>query len=1542
MANWAVLDRSDPAPGDVEGTRALGRKLLNQAATVEQETARLRSLASSSGDLKMEGDYAAEYTSTLTQLPDDLSKLGTAYRGCGNALTRFAEELSGAQTKARQALTDGTDADARYRAAISDLRVLLPADQKGLADNGLSLSPATIDAATVQLDENTREQIRQAASRARTADSDLDRARTLADQAAALRGEAEDRAARGIDDSLENSGLKNKSWAEKAWDFVSAPFRSWDAFVDLCSAVALVAGVVALFISGPVGWALMAAALVAGAVVFGDSLVKYAKGEVGLGTVALNALGLIPGGRGVVSLTKFGRALGPLGRALTTPGGFRVLASSAGKGLRNVVTAFPHAIATAGGSVRAALSNPRLAARAFACRFLGRDPVDMVNGEMVMQVTDFELPGLLPMVLERTYASTYGVGRWFGPSWSSFLDQRLEVDTQGVCFAYSEAVLVSYPSLAPGESALPDEGPRMPLKRRGDGHYSVTDPGSGLTYWFAPPPEELGPVGVVLPLAAVSDRNGNRIDLGYDAVTGWLTEITHTGGYHVDVECQDGHITEFRLAGRDGADDVTMIRYGYDERGRLTDVINSSGLPMKFGYDRHNRMTSWTDRNGTWYRYTYDGAGRVIRTAGSAHCFDGEMRYDSENRVTVEVNSLGAETTYHYNEDGQVVRVVDPLGHVTTTTWDRYHRRTSETDPLGRTVRWVFDEKNQLVETSRPDGLSTRIEYGESGLPVRAIQPDGTEWRHTYDDRGNLRSTTDPLGGTTRYARTDRGALLSVTDALGRSTTVACDEAGLPTSFADPSGAVTMLARDSFGRVCSRTDPQGRVVEFEWSVEGRLVGFRAPDGARQTWRHDPEGSLVEQVDALGQTTTFEQTYFDLPSVQTAPDGARITRTYDTELRPVTLTDARGLVWRYEYDPAGRLVRETDFDGRVLQYRYDAAGQLLERSNGAGEVTRMHRDVLGQVVRQESAADDLTFAYDPAGRLVRAVNRAARVEFDRDVLGRVLAETINGRTVASVYDAGGRRSARRTPSAAESHWRYDDADRPVALTAGDQVLAFGYDQAGDEVTRTLGAGATLTQSWSPGGRLTGQEVRSGEHRLSRGFVRRGDGHVTRVEGPEGVRRYTLDPLGRITGLDAGERSERYAYDAAGHRTAARHPGSGDDSTWETTGTRVSRAGRFRYDYDRDGQLVRKRQALLSGGFRVWLFTWDDQRRMTGVTTPDGARWEYRYDALGRRISKHRLDADGRIAERVLFAWDGVELAEQVVERSARVEVTTWDSAPEQVRPLVQRQRSASDAQFFAIVTDPVGTPTELVDETGRVWPQEPAHVWAAAGPDSLCPLRFPGQYHDPESGLHYNLNRYYDPDSAAYVSSDPLGLGGGSAPYGYPANPLSSADPLGLVDGNYSALQAGSRGTVYFGEGTVRGFRNAGEVIERMGNLRNRMLGAGYEDVFTGIRGSSITNVSSKGTAFRWSPPEGGLKASDVDFLVVSPKMEGELDRMFAHFKNGERMEIDEMAKHLPKVAGLLEGFGRETISQLGRKADGMLIRSSLFDSLEPGSFIRFP
>ncbi|WP_290439858.1 RHS repeat-associated core domain-containing protein [Streptomyces sp. M1013] len=236
--------------------------------------------------------------------------------------------------------------------------------------------------------------------------------------------------------------------------------------------------------------------------------------------------------------------------------------------------------------------------------------------------------------------------------------------------------------------------------------------------------------------------------------------------------------------------------------------------------------------------------------------------------------------------------------------------------------------------------------------------------------------------------------------------------------------------------------------------------------------------------------------------------------------------------------------------------------------------------------------------------------------------------------------------------------------------------------------------------------------------------------------------------------------------------------------------VRRAGRTTYEHDAQGRTTRRVTRGLSGGLRVWEYAWNDQDQLREVVTPDGSRWQYLYDGLGRRIAKQLMGDDGVWTERVDFTWDGTELAEQASATEDRV--VSWDWSPYTGDPLAQSERPYGpelsqqevDTRFYAIITDLVGAPTELVSPDGDIGWRLRTTLWGlpvdGSGGSTDCPLRFPGQYHDRETGLHYNYFRYYDPGLGRYCSLDPLGLAGGPNPGWYTPNPTVWIDPFGLA------------------------------------------------------------------------------------------------------------------------------------------------------------------
>ncbi|WP_217135859.1 putative T7SS-secreted protein [Streptomyces sp. AC558_RSS880] len=1034
----------------------------------------------------------------------------------------------------------------------------------------------------------------------------------------------------------------------------------------------------------------------------------------------------------------------------------------------------------------------------------GTDPVDLASGRMFLPQTDVEIPGILPLVFTRRTESGCAAGRFLGPSWTSTVDERLETDPVGVVHVTADGLLIPYPHPIPGSPTRPESGTaRTLLARDGNGDYTLTDPDTGLVRHFvAPPGAEPGGDGTAW-LTSLTERNGHTVTVDRTE-EGLPLALVHSAGHQVKLTCADGRITALSLAGAgEGGTDLPLMAYGYRD-GDLTAVTKPSGATTTFVYDDRHRVTAWIDSNGRRYDYAYDDRDRVVAEGGEAGHVQITLTYTEPDpatghRTTTLTTADGRSTRHRIDSRCRVVATTDALGHTTRFHYDTHGNLLTRTDPLGATTGFTYDEEGRLVSAVRPDGSELRVERGPFGLPTEVTGPDGARTTYTYDERGNRTTVTDPAGRTTRTSYDDAGRLTSVTDALGDTTRVVCDAAGLVVAVTDPSGATTRTERDGLGRPVRVTDPTGGVTRLEWNADGQLARRTAPGGATESWAYDGEGNCLTHTDAAGGVSRYEYTHFDLPLAGTRPDGARYAFEHDNDLRLTRVTNPQGLTWTYEYDAVGNIVSETDFDGRTLTYRTDAVGRLTERIDALGGTISFERDQLGQVVRKVVDGRATTYAYDPAGRLLEAVGPEGELRYQYDRRGQVKTELVDGRPLVYSYDGLGRRIRRTTPTGHVTSYSYGTDGLPLRLTTGGRQVDFTYDAAGRELARVFADAITMTSAWDEAGRLAAQHTTAGARAVTgRAYSYRADGHLASVaDRLSGTRTFDLDPLGRVTAVRAPGWTERYAYDDAGNQTSAtwpdRHPGGEATGERAYSGTRITRAGGVRFEHDALGRVTLRQKTRLSRKPDTWRYAWDTENRLTSVTTPDGTRWRYRYDPLGRRTAKQRLAADGEsVVEEVRFTWDGLTLCEQTSHRPdvPNTVVLTWDHRD--VVPLAQTERILTadsgqeeiDRRFFAIATDLVGTPTELIDETGDIAWRSRSTLWGttawARDSSAYIPLRFPGQYYDPETGFHYNCFRHYDPETGRYTSPDPLGLAPAPNPVGYVDNPYTGCDPLGLM------------------------------------------------------------------------------------------------------------------------------------------------------------------
>ena len=369
--------------------------------------------------------------------------------------------------------------------------------------------------------------------------------------------------------------------------------------------------------------------------------------------------------------------------------------------------------------------------------------------------------------------------------------------------------------------------------------------------------------------------------------------------------------------------------------------------------------------------------------------------------------------------------------------------------------------------------------------------------------------------------------------------------------------------------------------------------------------------------------------------------------------------------------------------------------------------------------------------------------------------------------------------------------------------GDIATDFRYDRAGRLIERSA-PNSKESFGYDPAGRLSSQRL-MGATQWSRQYQYDAAGQLVGIaDNRSGQLSYRYDPVGRLLEAATPKGVESFRFDPAGNLldNAPAADGHQDDSLM---GNLLSQYAGRHYRYDSRGNLVEKR---VNGSLTK--LEWDSHNRLSRLTAPDGQRTDYHYDPLGRRIAKISQ------GQATLYGWDGdvlafetrdeeavhylfepdsfVPLAQVHTDAIRGVKVPAWSQHhpydPDK-DPLRQpAPEPAAPKAVYYYHTDHLGTPQALTDEQGQLALEMDYQAWgqareviadAASKAGIHNPFRFQGQYHDDESGLHYNRHRYYDPDIGRFISRDPIGLMGGLNIHSYTLNPITWIDPLGLSE-----------------------------------------------------------------------------------------------------------------------------------------------------------------
>ena len=276
-------------------------------------------------------------------------------------------------------------------------------------------------------------------------------------------------------------------------------------------------------------------------------------------------------------------------------------------------------------------------------------------------------------------------------------------------------------------------------------------------------------------------------------------------------------------------------------------------------------------------------------------------------------------------------------------------------------------------------------------------------------------------------------------------------------------------------------------------------------------------------------------------------------------------------------------------------------------------------------------------------------------------------------------------------------------------------------------------------------------------------------------------FTYDALNRLTDATGRYGTTGYTYDDVGNRLTRAVNGEtetysyipGTNKLQEITG-----ANPTSFTYDANGNTT---------GMGDKTLTYNQNNRLIRVEENSVVLGEYTYNGLGQRVIK---EADGVTT---IFHYDlnGKLIAQSQADGAMTAQYLY-------IGKIRIAKVDVSTGSIYYYLNDRLGTPQIMTDDTGTI-------VWEATykpfGDASVNPkseivnnFRLPGQYHDEETGLHYNYHRYHDPRTGRYLTPDPIALDDAINLYAYVSNdPINLIDILGLASLRYDP----ALNTIYF-------------------------------------------------------------------------------------------------------------------------------------------------
>lgn len=567
--------------------------------------------------------------------------------------------------------------------------------------------------------------------------------------------------------------------------------------------------------------------------------------------------------------------------------------------------------------------------------------------------------------------------------------------------------------------------------------------------------------------------------------------------------------------------------------------------------------------------------------------------------------------SFWHDAAGLLELMKDAKGHEHRTAWANgngtpagdaarnLHCATNRTSPEGLVSRVLRDSLCRVVESASPGSPASKLVYGTAqglpGKPVEVTDPRNNKTLLSYERTGFLKGTTGPEGETTATTYDRLGRVKTQTNPLLGVTTYAYEGASsLVTQVTDPLNRITRSSYDDSGNLLQRIAPNGQVTYYGY------------DGANR------------QVSTTTTTTTATGST-QIVSTRTVYDAlGRVKQVINANNRASTTT----------FDAAGNALARANALGQATSYEYDADNRVIKVTDAAGRVTETIYDELGRVTSVTTPAGSQGYDYDRDGRVVRHVDaRGLATQYFYDPATGHLVKVIDaaGRPTTATYDEAGNNRSITDPNGNTTWFEYDKSNRRTKRTdPNGDVWTWEYDKAGNVRFARAPGGLVVESIYDVAGQLKEQRRQPENQVVS--FDYDANGNRIQMTDATGVTTYVYDGINRLTQvIDARGKVLKFAYDAAGNRTAITYPnnkvvGYGYDAADRLVSVSDWLGRTHRYTLNAAGQVM---QLELGNGTRETR-SYDAASRLTSLVNsgPGGAV-----------ISSHTLqmDPNGNIVE-----------------------------------------------------------------------------------------------------------------------------------------------------------------------------------------------------------------------------------------------------------------------------------------------------------------------